>query len=67
MEKLHNMFKHFSSTITKRKNYDSELEQYPFLPTNQLEQDHDRMRIVGWWVVGRVNGAFSGKVRLCDV
>ena len=46
MQKSHNMVKHFSSTITKCKNYNDELQQHRCLPTNQLEQDHDGTRIV---------------------
>ena len=46
MEKLHNMVKHFSSTITNRKNYNDMLEKHRYLPTSQLEQDHNDSRIV---------------------
>ena len=46
MNKLHAMVKHFSSTSLNRKNYNAILTKYPYLPTNQLEQEHNRTRIV---------------------
>ena len=46
MEKLNNMVKHFSSTITNRKNCNDVLENHRYLPTNQSEQDHNGARIV---------------------
>ena len=45
MTKSHCMTKHFSSTSTIRKNYNNMLKPHLCLPTNQIEQDHDRTRI----------------------
>ena len=42
MQKLHNMVKYFSSTISNRKNYND----IRCLQTKQLDQDHDGTRIV---------------------
>ena len=46
MEKLHCMVKYFSSAIINRKDYDLVLENHRYLPTNQLEKDHNGTRIV---------------------
>ena len=59
MQKLHNMVKHFSSTITNRNNYNYILEQHLYLLTNQLEQDHNGTRIVA--VCKRIKSALRIK------
>ena len=46
MNKLHVMVKHFSSTSSNRKNYNAIPTKHPYLPTDQLEQDHIGTRIV---------------------
>ena len=46
MEKFHNMVKHFSSSRDNRKNYDSALDEYRHISTNQFQQDHNGTRIV---------------------
>ena len=46
MENLHDMVKHFSSTIYNRKNCNDMLEHSRFLSANQLEQDRNRTRKV---------------------
>ena len=43
--KVHNMSKHFSSSGTNRKNYDTMLQNHHYLPTNQLQQDLNGTRI----------------------
>ena len=46
MAKPHNMVKHFSSTISNRKNYNGMLDKHRYSSTNQLQQDHNGNRIV---------------------
>ena len=46
MGTLHNVVKYFSSNIINRKNYNDTLEKHRYLPTTQLEQDHNCSRIV---------------------
>ena len=45
MNDLHCMAKQFSAASLNRKNYNAMLAHYLFLPTNQLEQDHNGTRI----------------------
>ena len=46
IKKLHHMVIHFSLNVATQKNYDSALDKYRCLPTNQLEQDQNGTRIV---------------------
>ena len=45
MTKSHHMAKRISFTSTNRKNCDNMLKSHLHIPTNQIEQDHDRTRI----------------------